>query len=263
MAATLGRFRLRPQNRWRMIGLTLVLVLFVTGCAADRAYRERQGRIARDLGERYYAANQSSKALEQFLRALEFNPDDPFLHYDLALAYVDKKQFETAEIHLKEAIRLKPDYSSAHNYLGVLYFRKGKVDLAIESYKKALSNLLWTKPQLAQLNLAIAYLSLKQYQKAVVHFQEAINLVPSYVDAHNGLGQAYEGLRMYGEARLAYEKALEYNPAYTRALLNLGKLLYRSGEKQKATEYFDRVVKLEPDSDIAKEALRYLRAPGK
>ena len=246
-----------------MVGLTLVLALFVTGCAADRAYRERQGRIARDLGERYYAANQSSKALEQFLRALEFNPDDPFLHYDLALAYVDKKQFETAEIHLKEAIRLKPDYSSAHNYLGVLYFRKGKVDLAIESYKKALSNLLWTKPQLAQLNLAIAYLSLKQYQKAVVHFQEAINLVPSYVDAHNGLGQAYEGLRMYGEARLAYEKALEYNPAYTRALLNLGKLLYRSGEKQKATEYLDKVVKLEPNSARASEAMGYLRSLGK
>jgi tetratricopeptide (TPR) repeat protein len=94
----------------------------------------------------------------------------------------------------------------------------------------------------------------------MVHFQEAINLVPSYVDAHNGLGQAYEGLRMYREARLAYEKALEYNPAYTPALLNLGKLLYRSGEKQKATEYFDRLVKLEPDSGRAKEALRYLRA---
>ena len=254
---------MRPQDGWRIVGLTLVVVFIVSGCAADRAYRERQERNARDLGERYYAANESSKALEQFLKALEFYPDDPFLHYDLALAYVDKRQFDTAELHLKEAIRLKPDYASAYNYLGVLYFRKGKVDLAIESYQKALANLLWTKPQLAHLNLGIAYLSLKQYQKAVVHFKEAINLIPRYVDAHNGLGQAYEGLKMYAQARRAYEKALEYNPAYTPALLNLGKLLYRSGEKQKATEYLDKVVKLEPNSARASEAMGYLRALGK
>ena len=61
----------------------------------------------------------------------------------------------------------------------------------------------------------------------------------------------------------AYEKAVELNPEYADAYLNLGKLLYRSGERQKAIESFDRVIRLEPGSDRAQEALRYLKALGK
>jgi tetratricopeptide (TPR) repeat protein len=241
----------------------LVLAFIVSGCATDRAFREKQARGFRDRGEVYLAGNQTSQALEQFLQALEIYPDDPYLHYDLALAYDMKGALDKTEYHLKEAIELKTDYSDAYNYLGFVYFRTGKVDDAIKCYHKALDNMLYQNPQDAHLNLGVAYLNRKEYEKAVVQLEKAIKLVPDFTAAYNSLGQAYEGLRKYGEARLAYEKALEYNPVYTRALLNLGKLLYRSGEKQKATKYFDRVVKLEPDSDRAKEAQRYLRALGK
>jgi len=96
-----------------MVGLTLVLALFVTGCATDKAFRQKQSRAARDLGERYLARNDTSKALEQFLKALEINPDDPYLHYDLALTYDMKGVLDKAAHHLKEAIELKPEYSDA------------------------------------------------------------------------------------------------------------------------------------------------------
>ena len=254
---------MRPQNRWRMVGLTLVLALFVTGCATDKAFRQKQSRAARDLGERYLARNDTSKALEQFLKALEINPDDPYLHYDLALTYDMKGVLDKAAHHLKEAIELKPDYSDAYNYLGFVYFRQGRVDEAIESYNKALDNLLYMSPQDAHLNLGVAYLSIKQYQKAKVHLEEAIRLVPDFAAAYNSLGKTYEGLRQYDKARSAYEKALEFNPEYIDAYLNLGKLLYKSGERQKAIESFDKVIRLDPGSDRAQEALRYLRALGK
>jgi len=254
---------LRPQNRWRMVGLTLVLALFVTGCATDKAFRQRQSRAARDLGERYLARNDTSKALEQFLKALEMNPDDPYLHYDLALTYDMKGVLEKASHHLKEAIELKPDYSDAYNYLGFVYFRQGRVEEAIEAYNRALDNLLYLNPQEAHLNLGVAYLSLKDYQKAKVHLEEAIRIVPTFVPAYNSLGKAYEGLRQYDKARSAYEKALELNPEYIDAYLNLGKLLYKGGERQKAIESFDKVIRIDPGSDRAQEALRYLRALGK
>jgi len=246
-----------------MVGLTLVLALFVTGCAADRAFRERQSRGARDLGERFLAKNENSKALEQFLKAEEIYPDDPYLQYDLALTYDRKGVLDKAEHHLKEAIALKPDYSDAYNYLGVIYFRQGKVNQAIEAYNKALENLLYTKPQDAHYHLGIAYMSLKEYQKAKAHLEEAVRLVPDFVAAYNILGEVYEGLGQYSKAKYSYEKALEINPEYIAAYLNLGKLLYKSGERQKAIESFDKVIRLDPGSDRAQEALRYLRAMGK
>jgi len=246
-----------------MVGLTFVLVFIVTSCASDKAFRQRQSRASRDLGERYLARNDTSKALEQFLKALEIYPDDPYLHYDLALTYDMKGVLDKAEHHLKEAIELKPDYSDAYNYLGFVYFRQGRVNEAIEAYNRALDNLLYMNPQEAHLNLGVAYLSLKEYQKAQAHLEEAIRIVPTFVPAYNSLGKAYEGLGQYDKARRAYEKALELNPEYADAYLNLGKLLYRSGERQKAIESFDRVIRLEPGSDRAQEALRYLRALGK
>ena len=254
---------MKPQNRERIVGLILVLAFIFSGCAAEKAYREKQARGARDLGENFLARNENSKALEQFLKAEEIYPEDPYLQYDLALTYDRKGLLDKAEHHLKEAIALKPDYSDAYNYLGVIYFRQGKVNQAITAYNKALENLLYTKPQDAHYHLGIAYMSLKEYQKAKAHLEEAIRLVPDFVAAYTILGEVYEGLGQYSKARYSYEKALKINPEYIDAYLNLGKLLYKSGEREKASKCFDKVIRLAPGSDKAQEALRYLRALGK
>ena len=248
------------QRTRRALVFLSALVWLLSACAADKAFREKQARGSRDRGEMYLAANQNSKALEQFLKALEIYPDDPNLHYDLALTYDMKGALDKTEYHLKEAIKLKPDYSDAYNYLGFVYFSQGKVDEAIKYYHKALDNELYLSPQDAHMNLGIAYLSLKEYRKAILQLEEAIRLVPDFAAAYNNLGKAYEGLGQYDKARFNYEKAVEFNPQYADAYLNLGKLLYRSAERKKAIESFDKVISLEPGSDRAKEALRYLRA---
>jgi type IV pilus assembly protein PilF len=251
--------KLRAQVRWRVLGVILALALLLTGCATNKAFREKQARAFRDRGERYLGANQSGKALEQFLEALKIYPDDPYLHYDLALAYDMKGLLDKTEYHLKEAIRLKPDYSDAYNYLGFVYFGRGQVDEAIKYYHKALENELYMNPQDAHMNLGLAYLSRKEYRKAMLHLEEAIRLVPDFTAAYNNLGKAYEGLGQYDKARFNYEKAVKFNPQYADAYLNLGRLLYRSGERKRARWSFGQVIRLEPGSEIAMEAQRYLK----
>jgi Flp pilus assembly protein TadD len=238
--------------------LVLIFASFLSACATPDAQKIRQADNARAFGERFLREGQTSRALQQFLIALELNPDDPYLHYDLAYTYDRKGILDKAEFHLKEAVRLKPDYSSAHNFLGAIYFRTGRVELAIESYNKALSNLLYLSPQDARYNLGVAYLSLREYQKAAEQFELAIGIIPDYTAAYNNLGKAYEGLQDKVKARKAYEKALEFDPNFTEAHLNLGKLLYRSGDRRGATKSFKEVVRLAPKSDMAAEARRYL-----
>jgi Tfp pilus assembly protein PilF len=237
----------------------LVLAFIVSGCATERAFRERQARGLRDRGEVYLAANQTSQALEQFLKALEIYPDDPFLQYDLALAYDMKGDLDKTKYHLKKAIKLKPDYSDAYNYLGFVYFGDGKVEEAIKYYHKALENELYMSPQEAHNNLGLAYLSRKDYRKAVLHLEEAIRLVPDFAAAYNNLGKAYEGLGQYDKARFNYERAVEFSPQYAGAYLNLGRLLYRSGERKRARWSFSQVTRLAPGSEMAMEARRYLK----
>jgi type IV pilus assembly protein PilF len=250
---------LRAELRLRLLGVILALALLLTGCATNKAFREKQARAFRDRGERYLGANQSSKALEQFLEALKIYPDDPYLHYDMAYAYDVKGMLDKTEYHLKEAIRLKPDYSDAYNYLGFVYFGRGKVDEAIKYYHKALENELYMNPQDAHMNLGLAYLSRKEYHKAMLHLEEAIRMVPDFAAAYNNLGKAYEGLGQYDKARFNYEKAVQFNPQYADAYLNLGRLLYRSGERKRARWSFGQVIRLAPSSEIAVEAQRYLK----
>jgi tetratricopeptide (TPR) repeat protein len=251
---------LRAQHVRRTLIFLLALAWLVSGCATDKVFRERQARASRDRGEQYLAMNEPTKALEQFLNALEIYPDDPALHYDLALTYDMKGALDKTKYHLKEAIQLKPDYSDAYNYLGFVYFSEGKVNEAIKCYQKALDNDLYLNAQDAHMNLGVAYLSLKDYHKAVLQLEEAIRLVPDFAAAYNNLGKAYEGLGQYSKARFDYEKAVEFNPQYADAYLNLGKLLYRTGDRKKAMESFDKVIRLEPGSHRAQEARRYLRA---
>ena len=250
---------MRANYGCRALGVMAALALLLAGCATDKAFREKQARGFRERGARFLANDQTSQALEQFLNALEIYPDDPYLHYDLALTYDMKGMFYKTEYHLKEAIRLKPDYSDAYNYLGFVYFRDDKVDEAITYYHKALENELYLNPQDAHLNLGVAYLSRKEYRKAMLHLEEAIRLVPDFTAAYNNLGKAYEGLGQYDRARLMYERAVEFNPRYADAYLNLGKLLYRSGDREKAKSNFIQVIRLAPTSEKAMEAQRYLK----
>ena len=250
-------------QRQRHLAMVVVFLAFMSGCATDSAFKKKQAQEARAMGERFLGANKPSVALQQFLRALEYDPDDPYLHYDTALAYdmlvLDEQPAPPkTEFHLGEAIRLKPDYSDAYNYLGVVYIRKGKVDEAIAMYQKALSNELYLKKQEAHLNLGVAYLRRNEYGKAAKHLESAIRLIPDYVDAYYNLGKAYEGLRKYREARRSYEKAIEFRPNYAGAHLNLGRLLYRSGKTGEAARSFKEVIRLAPDSDEAREAQSYL-----
>lgn len=249
---------MRVHNRCLALGVIVTLAFLVSGCATDKALKEKEARAYRDRGERYLGGNQPSKALEQFREALKIYPDDPHLHYDLALAYDYKGMLDKTEYHLKEAIRLKPDYSEAYNYLGFIYFGHGKVEEAIKYYHKALENELYMNPHIAHNNLGLAYLSRKEYRKAMLHLEEAVRLVPDYAIAYNNLGKAYEGLGQYDKARFSYEQAVKFFPQYADAYLNLGKLLYRSGERNRARWSFGQVIRLEPRSERAMEAQRYL-----
>ena len=249
---------MKAQRRWLVPCMLLTLALLLAGCATT-AQDVKKSKNARDLGERFLRANDNTRALQQFLKALELNPDDPYLHFDLGYTYELKGMIDKAEFHYEEAIRLKPDYSDAYNNIGLIYARSGRDDLAIEAYKKALDNIIYLNPQRAHFNLGVVYLNRKEYHKAVEQFEEATNLVPDYAEAYVNLGRAYEGLHMDRQARRSYEKAVEFAPNSPQAQIILGKLLYRTGERSAAAKAFKEVLRLAPNSDFAKEARRYLK----
>jgi len=128
-----------------------------------------------------------------------------------------------AEIYLKFAIRNQPGDASAHYYLGMLYQENGEFEKALDTYSQLFNNKKGSKR--AYYNSGYIYLvELKQFPKAVEMFTEAVALDPAFVEAVYNLGRSYEALGDFDSARTQYQNAIEILPNYPLAVQGLNRL---------------------------------------
>jgi tetratricopeptide (TPR) repeat protein len=109
------------------------------GAAAD-AYRKA---LAEDpslvdayvnLGRLAHAAGDAREAARLDHLALERSPDDPIVHFNLALALEDLGSHAPAVAHYQRALALDPDFADAHFNLGALCEQLGREADAVRHY---------------------------------------------------------------------------------------------------------------------------------
>ena len=66
-----------------------------------------------NLGNALRALGRPADAAVAYAQALAQAPNDPSIHYNLATALVDLGRTDEAVAHLREAVRLDPDYAKA------------------------------------------------------------------------------------------------------------------------------------------------------
>ena len=86
-------------------------------------------------------------------------------------------------------MEIKPNYTEAHNNLGVFLASLGRVDEAITQYQKALQ----INPDFAgaHYNLGIALVGCGRFDEAIAQYQKALQIEPDDADAHNNLDIAH------------------------------------------------------------------------
>ncbi len=104
-----------------------------------------------------------------------------------------------------------------------------KVDKSTTSYKKlarvavaivlvaAIGTSIWfasptTDTAVAANNEGFLYNNQEEYNKAIIAFNKAIDLDPSFAPAYNNRGWAYIELGQYEQAIADYDKAIELDP---------------------------------------------------
>ena len=90
-------------------------------------------------------------------KAISLNPEYPNAYYNLAVLYIGQGNLEKAELELKKTIKLKSDFAIAHYNLGFILKDQGRLKEAETYTQKALE----VDPQLTD-----AYLSLSTMQKS-------------------------------------------------------------------------------------------------
>ena len=101
------------------------------------------------------------------------------------------------------------------NIIGVANKGLGKLDEAIEAYKKALS----IKPDNAEAynNMGNALQDQGKLEEAVEAYTKALAIQPDYADAYYNMGSVLQDQGKLEEAVQAYKKALSINPNYAKA----------------------------------------------
>lgn len=170
------------------------------------------------------------------------------IHFDQLLQrigqQIDAGQLQQAEIALRQILQQQPRNGHALHLMGVLAYRVGNLEKAVEFLEQAIKSL--PKVALFRCNIAEMYRMLGRLDEAISHGKRAVKLEPSNAVAHSNLGIAYYDHKEYDLAVTCQKRALKLDPNLVKALNNLGCIHGERGENEQAFEYFHKVLALEP-----------------
>ena len=104
-------------------------------------------------------------------------------------------------------------------------------------------------------NLGVLLAQQGQSAEAIRHFQKALELQPDCADAYNSVGNVLADQGHLAEAITNYQKALELNPDFAAAHYNLGNALALQGKYAEAIGHFQKALQLKPDDAKARQSL--------
>ena len=144
----------------------------------------------------------------------------------------------------KKAISIKPDYADAYNNLGNALKGQGKLEEAIEAYNKVLS----IKPDTdAYYNMGNALKEQGKLEEAVEAYNKAISIKPDYAEAYYNMGISLQDQGKLDEAVSIYNKAISIRPDYALAYYNMGNVLHKQGKPDEAVEAYNKAISIKPD----------------
>ncbi len=146
--------------------------------------------------------------------------------YERILANVREVEVDEGLRHLKDFLKIYPDFARAHNDLAVMYYQTGN--------------------------------SLK----ALAHYEKAHKLDPGNITYRKNLADFYYiELEWTGDAISTYLDILKENPFDIEALNSLGFISLQIGRREQARQYFTRTLQLDSGNQDAQKALQQLPPP--
>ncbi len=186
-----------------------------------------------------------AEALEASRRAVTLRPSaESFFNIGLANFYL--KQYREAAEGYRQAIKLDP-YNAADAYyaVGLVYRDWGKPEEEIQAYKQAIRQ----RPDYtsAYERLGARYFKSRKFPEAIEVFRQLAALKPGDAMAPNNMGEAYLELNRLNEALESFRQSIRLKPDFGKAYYNLGKCLLSMGDRDAALEQYNILTNIDGD----------------
>jgi tetratricopeptide (TPR) repeat protein len=161
------------------------------------------------LGKAYLNRPESEKeAVAELERAASMNPNLPFVHFNLGIAFTRTGDNKRAEEEFHRDIDIEPDVPDTYELLGEFYMREGKD------------------------------------KEAEISFHEALRRNPRMADPHFGIAKIYSRQGKYEWALEDIDAALRFAPDRQGVHYLRGQILSKLGREEEAKSEFARVTKI-------------------
>ena len=213
----------------------------------------------------YLKQNEYDKAINDYNKAIEFNPNKVSYYAERADLYAKQKEYLNAIKDYNKAIELNPNNAVYYSKRAKVYEQQNEYDKALTDYNKAielnpskksyyverdsLKKLIrldefkeLQKQKNTHINNAQKYEHKQNYSKAIDEYTKAIELAPKDADLFTSRAELYFIIKEeYDKAISDYSKALELKPDNDHYYVQRANLyLLQGDELDKAIATFSR-----------------------
>ncbi|MFC3750326.1 tetratricopeptide repeat protein [Paenibacillus sp. GCM10012306] len=207
---------------------------------------------------------QYDKALKHFRKAVEYEPDNPVNHCNMAGILSEMGKYEASNDILAQVLEtIDPGMTECHfymanNYANMESFEEAERALVTYLEEDAKGEFLAESEELMELlqyelnrpaplnriksregvvehDRARALLEAGQFTQAVGLLEEIVSATPDFLAAHNNLALAYFYMGRFAKARECISEVLDQDPGNLHALCNLAIFLQYEGDRDQLT----------------------------
>jgi tetratricopeptide (TPR) repeat protein len=180
-------------------------------------------------------------ALDLLLRAHKIAPENTDVIFLMAQVSMSQNYFEDAIPLLESGLKIAPQRADLIAALGESYFMSGKVDKAIEQFKKLLEV---EGSARSYAFLGLSYRNLGRFDEAKQYFQQGLKLDPHNSSCLFNLGFIAERQGDAAGAEGRFQEILRSNPDHSDALLELANLRIAAKKFPEAADLLRRYVRV-------------------
>ncbi len=213
-----------------------------------------------ELSNVMFLRDRDDESEEYLRRARELRPSDPAMLFSVGEALRKAERHEEAIVFYRESLRIDPHFVGSRVGLGAAFFNLKRYEEAFDALTRA--TMAKTDPETAASAHYLAgrtLLELDRPAEAAVHFESALERDPKHTKALDHLAHLRFGQKKYQDALDLYRTHATLKPDSVTVHANIGVTLYFLGRHAEALESMERVLRLDPDHQMARKMVAQLR----